>query len=325
MKKQTGDTYQGGLYAKALVVAESKAGKTCSLVGGALGVLPWQTEGAIVSEPKNLHILTFDSDALGNIKLFLTKTCAAPKEALGFTVYNLEDDLKKAFSVESSYDFTLYNGVFQALEEVRLATQRGGVHALIISSLTGLAVGVKRGISGEPKGKSSMDQNKWSLFGSQLNELQNWCQQDGWHTIWEGHLAKKMTGDRDASGEQTMKDSIQVDGSVGKSWAFNVSQVFRLRRQFRQPHPGTKCDLTYLDPHNVGDFTLGGRGFTEALEAKEPCVTSAFEKLGLKVGKWGAKSARPKAVAVQSAVKQQHGAVSAVRSNTNQQPNGAKR
>lgn len=42
MKEQTGSTYQSTEYAKMLAVGEAKMGKTCSLVAGALGVLPWQ-------------------------------------------------------------------------------------------------------------------------------------------------------------------------------------------------------------------------------------------------------------------------------------------
>jgi len=91
-------------------------------------------------------------------------------------------------------------------------------------------------------------------------------------------------------GDAPSKESIQVSGKAGRSWCFNTPQVFRIRRQFGTVHPGTKCDLTYLDTRPSLEFIAGGRSFTEALEPKEFDPAEAFRKLKLVTGDWNKKA-----------------------------------
>lgn len=289
MKEQTGSTYQSTEYAKMLAVGEAKMGKTCSLVAGALGVLPWQEGTGIVDAPENLHVLAFDSNALGGIQSFIKDSCKASELALKFRIYNLQDDFRRAATSDIDHDPKFYTAIFEALDLVRSKIKPGQVHAVIFSSLTGAANGILRGISGPPprdgkRMKSIMDQNKWAMLAQQLTELQNSFQEDSWHCIWEAHLDKQVSNDKDERGQPTEKDTIRVSGSAGRSWAYNVEQVVRMRRTFGKVHAGTKCDLTHFDTRPNLDFLAGGRNFTERLSPQENDMTKMFEKLGLKIG-----------------------------------------
>ena len=285
MIKSTGGTYQSSKFGKATCVGDAKQGKSSYLVAGALGVLPWSDKkvGGIVDRPENLHVFTFDQGALSGITRFLTDTCKAPAEALNFTVYNMEGDVNKLYDGDSDYDLSLYNTILTTVQDAMSTAKKGGTHACIFSSLTGMAKAMERGVVGPPKGKGYGDQSKWQIISAKLMEIQNWVQQDVWHTFWEAHLDKAPT-----MGSDVAKESIQVSGKAGRSWTFNTPQVFRIRRQFGTVHAGTKCDLTYLDTKPNLDFIANGRGFTESLDAKEPCPAAAFKKLGLQVGGWGA-------------------------------------
>lgn len=304
MKKQTGESYEGGKFAKMLTVAGAKDGKTCALVAGALGVLPWQTSGGIVTRPENLHVITADSAALEGIQDFITKSCGGSKEALKFNVYNMQDDTKKAFASEQEYDGTYYNTLMTTLSEI--AQKSGnGTHAIVASSLTSFAAAILRSVSG-PSGvvghggamkKSVMDQNKWGLYGSMMGQFQNYMQQDIWHCFWEAHLVKKPSNDKDDAGKMIEKDSINVPGSTGNGWAANTDQVVRFRRQHGQKWPGSKCDKTFMDTRASLDFTANGRGFNEKLDPQEPCLTLLLQKLGKVTGNWGATSVSSKKAA----------------------------
>lgn len=288
MIEQTGETYQSSTYAKALAVSDPKAGKSTYLIAGALGVLPWQTRGGVVDRPENLHVITFDANALGGVNKFLIDTCKAPKEALKYRVYNMQDDLNKIAKSTSDWDFTFYNTIVSTLQKI---SQRvAGVPMVLISSITGLAAGVQRGLAGPPGGKkgNGMDKAKWPAFANQMSELRFMAQQDLWHCIWEAHLRRK---ENDAG---QVEESIQVPGQSGDNFAYNVEQVFKIRRQYGAKHPNTNCDKVYLDCRPTLTFVANGRNFTELLDAQEPDPAVAFQKLGLKVGHWGAKSAAPK-------------------------------
>ncbi len=286
MIKGSGTTYQSSKFSKATCVGDAKQGKSSYLTAGILGVLPWSDKkiGGIVDKPQNLHVFTFDAGALDGIKRFLLETCKAPPEAMNFTVYNMEDDIRKLYANDGDHDASLYNTVISTVQDALDTASKGGTHACLFSSLTGMAKGIERGVTGPPKGKAYADFMKWQMIAANLIEIQNWVQRDVWHTFWEGHI-DKQPGLTDGGG----KESIQVSGKAGRSWAFNTPQVFRVRRQYGQVHPGTKCDLVYLDTKPNLEFIAGGRGYTEALEAKEYCPASAWKKLGLQVGGWGAK------------------------------------
>jgi len=294
MLEMTGASYRSAAFAKALMMSDAKTGKTCFLVASSLGVLPWQKNGGIVDKPENLFVLTFDANALGGVNKFLIDTCGAPKEALNYTVFNMQDDLRKLRANDIDYDLSFYNTVVQTIDRARQKAK--GTPVFIISSLTGLADGIERGVVGPPGGpggtnpKGYSDRNKWQLIAHQINELRNYCQVDVWHCLWEAHLHKRV----DDNG--TTKDSIQVSGKAGEWFSWNVEQLFRIQRQFNQKFPGTNCDQVFINTRPALSFAVGGRGYNECLNEKEPCMTVAFEKSGLQVGHWGAKSAPVKAV-----------------------------
>lgn len=279
MKEQTGATYQSAPYAKMLAVSEAKVGKTTYLAAAALGALPWQKSGGIVDKPENLHIMTFDANAAGGLRRFLTETCGCKDDVLGFNVLNLQDDLRKTSESDSEYDMTFYNTVCVAIDKARQRAK--GVPVFLISSLTGLAYGLERSLVGPPTGKGYSDQSKWKALAHQLNEIRNYCQVDVWHCIWEAHIDKPAaTG----QGGVAVKEGIRVSGEAGRNWAYNVEQVFRIRREFNTPYNNTKCDKVYLDTRAAMDFIANGRNFTECLEAKEYDPALALHKLGIPIG-----------------------------------------
>jgi hypothetical protein len=295
MKEQTGETYTSSGYAKDLFASEAKVGKSCFLIASMLGVLPWQKSGGLVDRPENLHVITFDSNALGGVKDFLIKTCGAKAEALKFNVYNMQQDLLDTAGSESGYDYSFYNKLIETLDRV---TQRvRGVPALHVSSLTGAAEGLLRGIQspvGEQKG-TGMDIAKWSDFARQVSSIRNLVHAGPWHSVWEAHILK-MVRKGQSKEDQVTTESIQIPGQSGVNFPYNVEHVFRIRRSFGKRFQNTNCDEVYLDTKPTYEFTNNGRGFNENLEAKEPDMVSVFKRLGMKVGHWGMKSAPPKPV-----------------------------
>ncbi len=292
MKEQTGESYLSSQYAKSLMASEAKIGKTMFIIASLLGCLPNQKKGAVVSRPKFLHVLSFDSGALSGIRRFLTESCQAPAEALNFRVYNMQDDMRKAAVGTGDYDRTFYNQIQTVLHTVReRAAAEPGVHALHISSLTGMVEGLLRSVSGPAAQKKGggMDQSKWGDFAGQVTELRNFAQLDLWHCIWEAHIyTPAPTGQ--GSEQEVPKETLQIPGKSGQNFPFNVEQVFRIRREFGNTYDGTSVDKTHMDTRASLAFAAGGRNFTEALKAKEYDMTSAFERLGLKTGNWGRKS-----------------------------------
>lgn len=294
MKEQTGATYKSSQYAKMLAVADAKVGKSSSLVAGCLGVLPWQSNGGVVDKPDNLHIITTDSNALGHIRKFILETCKGPESALSFRVYDMEEDYRKAFRVSEGYSSAFYNTLMATIKLVQdRATLAKGSSVLLLSSLTTMGRALQRGVSGgilsdgSQVKKSTMDKSKWPMFNMQLNELQAFAQADMYHCIWEGHLSKKLDfNEKDEYGQPAEKDSIQLQGSVGQSWAANVEQVVVMQRNFGVTHTGTKCDKTSFNTKPNLNMVASGRGFTELLDRTEPCITTMFDKLGLRVGHW---------------------------------------
>lgn len=290
MIKQTGLTYASAKHAKALFLGEGKLGKSSFLCASALGLLPWQKAGGVVDRPENLHVLTFDSSALAGIAGFLTKTCKAPEPALGFNVYNFQDDARAASLSRGEWDFTLYNSVLAAIQEIKAKTAKGGTHVVLVSSLTGLAAALKRGIAGPVgagKRGSGMDMAKWEAYATQLSEIRNILQDDAWHVFFEAHVFKQTSGDE-------THETLMLEGKSGQNFAFNVEQVFRVRRMFGTRHPQTNCDQVYLDTRPNMECVANGRAFNEALEPKEPDLTTALQKLGLRVGNWQATAATAK-------------------------------
>lgn len=291
MKEQTGANYQASRYAKALCISEAKVGKTCALIGWALGVLPWCKSGGIVTKPEHLHVITFDANALGGVARFLRQTCGAPESALGYNVYNLQDDFRKVTESDNDYDTTFYNAVFNVISLIERKVASAGpnsVHCVVVSSLTGLAAGLERAVVGAPgqkKGYGS-DPSKWKALAAQLQELQHYLQVDRWHCIWEAHLDKGSSFDMANKESAASQESIRVSGQAGRNWAFNVEQVFKIRRNFGTRHPNTQCDKVMLDTRPSASFLATGRGFTEELAPLEEDMAGAFKKLGLVTGEW---------------------------------------
>lgn len=287
----TGNTYQGSKYGKLMAASEAKAGKSTYLIASALGVLPWQKDGGIVDKPENLFVITFDTDALSGVKRFLKDLCGAPDSALNFTVYNLEDDVRKVTDKDEDYNMGVYNAVLSALQHAKdaLAKQKDPTAVVHFASLTGLALAIERGVVGAPKGKGYSDASKWKALQSQLMEIQNWSQIDQWHVFWEAHIDKAPQSIQGDAG--VAKETISVAGKAGRGWGINCSHNVRIRRNFgtqykRADGSRSKIEETYIDTRPNFEFIAGGRNFTEACEPKEPCMTAMFNKLGLKVGGW---------------------------------------
>lgn len=286
MIRQSGSTYQTSKYMKGLFCSEAKVGKSSFLVASALGVLPWQKTGGIVDKPQNLHVISFDTAALQGLNKFLTQTCGAPKEALGYDVLNFEEDVRAVSLSQQEYDFSLFNALKVALTELQ-GKCTSGVHTVIFSSLTGVAQALERAIGGPPDKKGGgMDQSKWGTYGSQLNEIRNFGQVDRWHCMWEGHVFKPAST---GQGGDARPETIQLSGKSGQNFPYNVGHVFRIRREMGRQYQGTKCDQVFLDTKPVFDFVSGGRGVTELLDPKEIDLTSVMDKLGFEVGGWNEK------------------------------------
>jgi hypothetical protein len=296
MRESTGDNYISSEYAKALAASDAKVGKTTFLVCSMLGALPWQKFGGVVDKPDNLHVITFDANALGGLKGFILDRCKRSKDYLRYNVYNLQDEFKAISQSRDDWNYDLYNAVMNTLDIVNSRVAKtGGVHALIFSSVTGLAEGILRAVAGPPdpgnKG-SGMDPSKWQALAAQLVDIRNRAQTDTHHCIWEAHIdrapsfAMKKKGQDDDTGP---KESIHVPGSAGRSWSFNMEQVFRIRREYGGEYENTGVDMVYLDTRPSGSFISNGRAFNELLKPREADMTVAFHKLGLNVGRYGSK------------------------------------
>lgn len=297
MKRQTIDDYVPSTYCKALDVAEAKMGKTVFLAAGALGVLPWQKYGGVVDDPSHLHVVALDANAAGGIGSFLDM-CKADKGAKRANIINLQEDVRRISTSTEERNYDFFNLMVQVRNDIASRVKSSpGVHLVLVSSLTTLATTLERAIAGPPgdprKGGLGMDQNKWTEFARQVNELRNMYQQDSWHLIWEGHTYRppdtSQQGGRATEGAEK-KETIQVSGKTGYQFLNNVEQVFRIRRSYGRTYSGTKVEEMYFDTRPTMDFVPGGRLFTEKLDPREDDMTLVYAKLGLSVGRWGKKS-----------------------------------
>ncbi|UOF79711.1 dnaB-like helicase c terminal domain [Caudoviricetes sp.] len=265
-------------FMKALVAAEGKVGKTTFLAASILGALPGQ-EGGLVDKPENFHLIGFDEAFADGLLNFLVKTCGRPDLAT-LSIWPFTKEIREA-SRGKGWDMSVGSGVVRDLLAIQAEVKKGGVHAQLFSSLTGLALGVEAGLAGEPdpnKKGAGMDQSKWGSFGHQMNHIRNVAQTDILHTFWEGHITK-TSGEK----EEDRKDTISVSGKVGQNWGFNVEQVFRLRREAAK-YPGTAIDKVFMETRPTLDFVSGGRGFNEALLPREYDIVAVAKKLGKTIG-----------------------------------------
>lgn len=300
-QEQTLDNYESSTYGRELFVAPSKVGKSTTLIGNVLGVMPWQEHGGIVDKPEHLHILAFDAAAVDGVKEFLIDQCGAPKEIGKVHIENLQRASEQAFAAPGDYNGLFLNTLYDALRKVQDRTMRAGVHVVMFSSLTMAAKAILRGISGpafQMSGtnmkKSPMDQNKWGLLKQVLTELQWTAQQDNYHTFWEGHHGEKTTKETDGTGTPMTFDTIQMDGGAAKTFPAQVERIWEIQKspaKWKDPKTkkDTKVNMVNFDPFPVFDFGTiqTGRKASSRLEPKEPCLTMAFHKLGLKIGGWG--------------------------------------
>ena len=267
-------------YLRAFVVAEGKVGKTTYLAASCLGALPHQTKG-LVDKPENLHILGFDEAFVDGLLRFITETCKKPKDYLKLNVWDFTDEVRKS-SLGEGWNFTLFNEVQKAYGQIKQEIQqRPGVHAIIASSLTGMALGIEAGLAGAPmpgKKGAGMDMAKWGSFGHQMSHLRNIMQVDTHHMLWEGHVTKSS-----GATEEDRKETVSISGKVGQNWGMNVDQIVRLRREMSK-YPNTKVDKVFMETRPALDFVSGGRGSNEALEPREYDLVQLAEKLGKRVG-----------------------------------------
>ncbi len=296
MKETSAAEYQSSPYLKLLAVSEAKVGKTCSLVAQCLGVFPGQKYGGVVDKPENLHVIALDSGAAAGIQKFLTQSCGASKEALNFRIYNMQDDVAAVSKSEDGWDYTLYNTLMQVLNRIDEKTRKGGTHAVIVSSLSTLAQTIKRSLAGNPVSKSmrgvGMDRSKWDAFGNQIAEIRSLVQSGNWHTIWEGHIVgggPTDESDDKGQGSTKTKETLAVQGKAGAYFSQNVEQILRIRRMYGERLAGTKVERVIFDTQPSLEFIAAGRSFNEMLDAKEQDLTVVCHKLGLKIGRWGAK------------------------------------
>lgn len=277
-------------FLKTFAVAEGKVGKTTFIAASALGALPNQTKG-LVSHPSHLHILGFDESFVDGLRDFLIKSCKVSEDYLSVDIRDLSELAKKAALDEQGWSFDLLNAVKREVGEVRAEIAKGGVHAILVSSLTGLGAGIKSSLAGAPKDgrkSSGMDENKWDALSNQLSFIRNMLQADTHHVFWEGHITKKTKTDSDGASKEK-EETIGVQGSVGRNWGFNVAEIVRLRREAVK-YPGFNVDKVFMDTRPSLDFVAGGRGFNEALAPREYDLAEFASKLGKTVGGYDGKT-----------------------------------
>lgn len=290
-QEQTLEQYQSSNFGKEMVIAPYKATKTTTTIGNLLGVMPWQEYGGIVDKPSSLHIISFDASAVGGVYKFLTDECGAHKDIGKVHIENLQDAAKKAFASKTEYDPTFLTTLYEAVRKCQDRAAGNGVHAILFASFTMCAKAILRSVSGPAfvsGRKSAMDQNKWNYVKQVLTELQWQTQQDNYHTIWECHLGEKVSKETDGGGNPKVLDTIQVDGGTAKTFPAQVERIWEVER-LPQRWEKTKVNMTTFNPNPRMDFgeVQTGRGVTGILDDREPDLTAAFSKLGLKIGGWG--------------------------------------
>lgn len=291
MKDETLGEYISSAYLKSLNAADPKEGKTTALACMALGAFPWQSNGGLVSDPSDLHIITADANAAGGLRAFLINRCKVPEaDAKRIRVYNMQDDVRRVCLASSEgYDHSFFNALISTHKLIgsRVAASKG-VSAVLMSSLTGVAMAVERGIMGTPTGASDAgkgygSRDKWKLVQAQLLDIQNMFQIDYWHMLWEAHIDRPPPNPQQTAANAPSA-SIQISGKTGRLWSVNCEQIWRLRRM-NEKYPNSEVDKVYLERGTLDFLVANGRGF-DALDLKEPDLVKAAMKLGVKVGGW---------------------------------------
>lgn len=287
MKRYNLEAYAGSPWAAQLWLAEAKAGKTTWLIGQALGVWPGQQHGGIVTHPSHLHVVALDMQAVRGVLGFLRRW--ASPEVGKVDVWDLEADAQSAISSDTDWDLTMYNALLNAYTRIHALAKPGEVHVLMTSSLTGAAAYIQRALFGRPglgdKKGSGGDMAKNDALNEQLAELRRAAQADGLHCWWEGHVTRTVAKTQNGQpGEE--RDDIGLRGKTGHTFAFNVGQVFRLRRfpGQREPSLSVPCDKVQVDTKPTLSF-FQGRDF-HLLNPLETDIGAMYKKLGYAVGGW---------------------------------------
>lgn len=272
-------------YARATVAATAKEGKTTWLISSLLGALPEQ-EGSVVTSPAHLHVISVDSAAVEGIGHFLTNLCKADPACLGVDIWDLSGDVSAALNEQTPKSYKFFNRMKEVIDTIqREVQQKPGVHATVVSSLTGVAEAILRSISGPVKENSSgsaMDPDKWQLFANMLIELRVKLQVDIQHVFWETHVYKKPPGlnmrNESAKEAQPEKETLMIPGKSGVNWGFNVDQVWRMRREVAR-WPGTPIEKVFIDTQPKMDFLSSSRGASK-LKPIEYDLYAVLKKLG---------------------------------------------
>lgn len=290
-----------------LAVAPSKAGKTTFLVSQLLGAFPCQKYGAVVSDPSNLHVIACDSGALTGVKEFLEVVCGVPKEVFPqIKVYNFQEDIRKAFASTLDYDGTLLSELLRTRDTIAGRCSPGKTSVMLMSSLTGIAQALERGVMGGPfyndkhpkagqAKKGYGDISKWTQFASWVQEIQNQFQVDEYHCIWEGHIYVPPSKPQDSKKQDDLMDdekreSIRIRGSAGQDFPVNVEQPYLLERTGKRINEKGCEEVVIHTKHSAFGTQMQSRLATTNLEPKEYDLTSVFHRLGLKVGRWSWKT-----------------------------------
>lgn len=317
MEEQTLGTYQGSPYARMVFATRAKVGKTVTLVGNALGVMPWQRSGGVVTQPSHLHVVTADSDAMAGVREFLVEQCEVPLEELkSVRAYNMEKDVRRAAEGRDAYNHELFLQLRQVRDLIASRIRQGEVHAVLLSSVTGFARGMERALMGEPTGQNDSgkgygSRDLWQLFKTQMYDFQDFFQSLDAHVFWEAHLSEFTRGDPK---NPITEEKLAISGAAGNASSgltFNASHVFKINRtntryeskDSKDPKgaiipgkvrkDGSKkwpVDQVYFETDVSGSFVANGRMVASRLERSEWDLTRVCKKLGLKVGGWRPKS-----------------------------------
>lgn len=141
-----------------------------------------------------------------------------------------------------------------------------------------------------------MDQSKWDTLGSHMLDMRAAAQNPNWHCWWEGHM---HTEPPDENGDR--EERLILQGTAGKSFAYNVSHVFKIHRFFGKKYTNKETgkqspvEEVCINTRPTVNFVSNGRRVTETLAPQEFDLAVTMRKLGFKVGNWGHKSAPVKA------------------------------
>lgn len=275
------DAASRGGWARATCAAGAKACKTTTMVTQILGVCPWaQGAGAVVADPADLLVLTFDPAALRCVPDWMRQHCGATDKTLTYRVLPLEETVMRVAKVAAPGHDTFFGACRQAAEAA-VRGVRGEVPVIMVSSVTVMAEAMLREIMGQPGNASAPDPREWGPeLAVRIAEVRDILHSAEAHVLWEAHVDRREPM-FEAKGAQT-EESLQIAGQAGRKWCNRQDTLLRLARGlpiadgvYRQEWD----TRTFLEgKHPVG----GGRGDGKCAP-REPDLTTIFRKRGLAV------------------------------------------